>query len=118
MTRSSGTFGTLRFDEKSFSKTFLGFTPYRNYRPTKSIHSDNPGVYISGKRINLSTIDEMHLKFDNIDGSVVNGLRQPILYSFDLDKSPGLKVFCESETKHYKKNKQICFEYYSILLRS
>ena len=48
------------------------------------------------------------MKWDNIDGSVVNGLRQPILYSFVLDKLPGYKLFCEPETIHYKKiNKSV-----------
>ena len=48
------------------------------------------------------------MKCDCIDGSVVNGLRQPILYSFVLDKLPGYKVFCEPETIHYKKlNKSV-----------
>ena len=47
----------------------------------------------------------MHLKFDVIDGSVVNVLRQPILYSFVLDKPPGYKVFCEPETIPYNKKK-------------
>ena len=42
------------------------------------------------------------------DGSVVNGLRQPILYSFVLDKKPGYTVFPEPETIHYKKiNKSV-----------
>ena len=50
----------------------------------------------------------MHLKCDCIDGSVVNGVRQPILYSFILDKLPGYKVFSEPETIHYKKiNKSV-----------
>ena len=43
------------------------------------------------------------MKCDCNDGSVVNGLRQPMLYSFVLDKSPGYKVFCEPETVHYTK---------------
>ena len=43
------------------------------------------------------------MKCEVIDGSVLNGLRQPILYSFVLDKLPGSKVFCEPETIHYKK---------------
>ena len=48
------------------------------------------------------------MKCDIIDGSVVNGLRQLILYSFVLDKKPGYKVFCEPETIHYKKiNKSV-----------
>ena len=50
----------------------------------------------------------MHLKCDVIDGSVVDGIRQPILFSFVLDKLPGYKVFCEPETIHYKKvNKSV-----------
>ena len=48
------------------------------------------------------------MKCDVIDGSVVNGLKRPILYSFVSDKLPGYKVFCETETIHYKKlNKSI-----------
>ena len=42
------------------------------------------------------------------DGSIVNGLRQPILFSFVLDKPSGYKVFCEPETIHYRKlNKSV-----------
>ena len=48
------------------------------------------------------------MKCDAIDGSVVNGVRQPILYSFVLDKPAGYKVLCEPETIHYKKiNKSV-----------
>ena len=48
------------------------------------------------------------MKCDVIDGSVVNGLRQPILYSFVFDKKLGYKVFSEPETIHYKKiNKSV-----------
>ena len=43
------------------------------------------------------------MKCDCIDGSVLNGIRQKILFSFVLDKLPGYKVFCEPETIHYKK---------------
>ena len=43
------------------------------------------------------------MKSDVIDGSVVNGVREPILFSFVLAEKPGFKVFCESETIHYKK---------------
>ena len=48
------------------------------------------------------------MKCDVIEGSVVNGLRQPILFSFVADKPSGYTVFCEPETKHYKKiNKSV-----------
>ena len=48
------------------------------------------------------------MKCDVIDGSVVNGDRQPILYSFVLDKPSGYKVISEPQTIHYKKlNKSV-----------
>ena len=37
----------------------------------------------------LSTIDKMDIKCDVLDRSVVNGLRQPILFSFISGKLPG-----------------------------
>ena len=101
LTRFDSSFGTLRFDEKSFFHTFLGFNPYWDYKPTN--------VYTSDKVIlNLNTINKIHLKCDCIDGSIQDGVRQPILFSFVLDKPTGYKVFCEPETIHYKKiNKSI-----------
>ena len=46
------------------------------------------------------------MKCDVIDGSVLNGLRQPILFIFVLNKPSGYKVFCHPETKHYRKINQ------------
>ena len=103
MTRFGLTFGKLRFDEKSFLNTLLGFTPYWDYKPTNAIHADSPGVYTSEKILNLSTIDKIHMKCDVIDGSVVNGIREPILFSFILNKPAGYKAFCQPETIHYEK---------------
>ena len=42
------------------------------------------------------------MKCDAIDDSSQDGVRQPLLYSFVLDKPSGYKVFCEPETIHYK----------------
>ena len=104
LTSFGETFGTLKFDKKSFFHTLLGFTPYWDYKPTNDIHADAPGVYTSDKVIlNLNTIDKIHLKCDIIDGIIQGGVRQPILFSFVLDKPSGYKVFCEPETNHYKK---------------
>ena len=104
LTRFGSSFGTLRFDKKLFFHTLLGFTPYWHYKPTNSNHVGIPGVYTSDKNfLNLNTIAKIHLKCDCIDGSFQNGLRQPILFSFILDKPAGYKVFCEPETIHYKK---------------
>ena len=93
--------GTLRFDKQSFFHTLLGFSPYWVYKPNNSSHVLIPGVYPSDKIIlNLNTIDKIHLKCDCIDGSIQDGVRQPILFSFVLDKPSGYKVFCEPETIH------------------
>ena len=51
-------------------------------------------------------INKVHLKCDCVVGSVLRGVRQPVLYSFVLDKLPGYKVFCETETNRYKKLKK------------
>ena len=92
--------GTLRFDNKSFFHTLLGHDPYFDYK--------TPGVYTSDKILNLNTTNKIHLKCDCIDGSIQNGVRQPILYSFVLDKKPGYKIFSEPETVYYKKiNKSV-----------
>ena len=90
----------IRFDENSFFSTILGFTPGWHYK--------HYNQYLSQKIVNLSSTNKIHLKCDAIDGSVVNGVRQPILYSFVLDKRSGYKIFSEPETIHNKKiNKSV-----------
>ena len=90
----------IRFDENLFFSTSLGFTPGWDYK--------HYNQYLSQKNVNLSSTNKIHLKCDVIDGSVVNGIRQSILYSFVLDKPSGYKLFCEPETIHYKKiNKSV-----------
>ena len=85
----------IRFDEQSFFSTVLRFTPGWDYK--------HYNKYISQKILNLPSTNKIYLKCDIIDGSVVDGVGQPILYSFVLDKKPGCKVFCEPETIHHKR---------------
>ena len=83
-----------------FFSSILGFTPNWDYK--------HYNEYLSEKYVNLSNTNKIHLKCDVIDYSVVNGLKQPILYSFVLDKKPGFKVSCDPETVDYKKiNKNV-----------
>ena len=90
----------IRFDEKSFFSTILGFNPGWDYK--------HYNQYLSQKNVNLSSTNKIHLKCDAIDGSIQDGLRQPILFSFVFDKPSGYKVFCQPETIHYKKiNKSV-----------
>ena len=98
----------IRFDEKSFFHIFIGSNHGCDYKH----HHE----YMSQKFVTLSTTNKIHLKCDFIDGNILSGIRQPVLFSFVLDKLPGYKVFSEPETTHYKK-KQICFKYYNILSR-
>ena len=52
--------------------------------------------------------NEIHLKCKNIDGSVVNGIREPIQFQFLLNISSGCKIICEPQTIHYRKlNKSV-----------
>ena len=88
----------IRFDENSFFSTILGFTAGWDYK-----HFNQ---YLSQKSVNLSSTNKIHLKCDATDGSIVNGIRQSILYSFVLDKPSGYKIFSEPETIHYKKINQ------------
>ena len=39
-----GRFVTLRFDEKSFLNTLLGYTPYWVYTSTNETYADSPGA--------------------------------------------------------------------------
>ena len=56
-----------------FFNTVLGFTPGGDY--------NHYNEYFSQKIVNLSITNKTHLKCDVIDGSVVNSLRQPVLYN-------------------------------------
>ena len=85
----------IRFDEKSFFGTVLGFTTGWDYK--------HYNKYVSQKIVNLSNTNKIHLKCDCIDGSVQDAVRQPFLFRFVLDKPAGYKVFCEPEAIHYKK---------------
>ena len=101
---------TLIFTEKSFSYTILGFTQSRSY-PLDDIdgfYQLIAGSYKSDKPINITGIDKIHLKCDCIQGSIVNGIREPILYSFALSSPPGHKIYKEPRVKLFKKvNKSV-----------
>ena len=86
-----------------FFNVLSWFTPYWDCKPTNAFHADSPGVYTSDKFLNLSTKDKIHLKTDCINGSIINGVQQPILCSLLSDKQPGYKVFREPETIQFTK---------------
>ena len=61
----------IRFGEKSFFCSILGFNPFWDYK--------HYNEYIRQKIVNLSTTNKIHLKCDVNDGTVVSGSRQPII---------------------------------------
>ena len=101
---------TLIFTEKSFFYKILGFTQSRSY-PLDDIdgfYQLIAGSNKSDKPNNITGIDKVHLKCDCIQGSIVNGIREPILYSFALSSPPRHKIFKEPRVKLFKKvNKSV-----------
>ena len=101
---------TLIFTERSFFYTILGFTRSRSY-PLDDIYGLYQlisGSYKSDKPINNTGIDKIHLKCDCIEGSIVNGIREPILYSFAPSSPPGHRIYKEPRLKLFKKvNKSV-----------
>ena len=66
------------------------------------------GTYRSDKPINFTGIDKIHIKADRVNGTIVNGIREPILYSFALDMPAGHKIYKEPKLKRLrKKNKSV-----------
>ena len=101
---------TLIFTNKSFFYTILGFTQSHSYPldDLEGFYQLIAGSYKSDKPINITGIDKVHLKCNVVDGSIVNGIREPILYSFALDQPPGHKIYKEPKVKLFKKiNKSV-----------
>ena len=95
---------TLIFTEKSFFYTILGFTKSRFYPldDTDGFYQLIAGSYKSDKPNKIFGIDKIHLKCDCKQGSIVNGIREPILYSFALSSPPGHKINREPRIKFFK----------------
>ena len=101
---------TLIFSEKSFFYTILGFTQSRSY-PLDDIdgfYQIIAGSYKSDRPVNITGIDKIHLKCNCIQGSIVNGIREPILFSLALSAPPGHKIYKEPRIELFKKiNKSV-----------
>ena len=61
----------ISFDENSFFSTILGFTAGWDYK--------HYNQYLSQKIVNLNSTNKIHLKCDCVDGSIQDGVGQPIL---------------------------------------
>ena len=84
---------TIRFTGKSFSYTTLRFTRTHS-GPLGDIEyfvQLIPGRCKSDKRIDIKGVDKFPLKSDCVNGSIINGIREPILFSFGSTSPPGHK---------------------------
>ena len=100
----------LIFTNKSFFYTILGFTKSHQgpINDIEGFHQILPGSYEGDRPINITGIDKVYLKCDCIQGSIVNGVREPILYSFALSSPPGHKIIKERKVKLFRKvNKSV-----------
>ena len=68
---------------------------------TKTRYSE--GTHKSEKPVMITTTDKVHLKCDCVDGSIVNGIREQILFSFNFSAPPGYKIIKEPNIILYKK---------------
>ena len=101
---------TLLFTNKSFFYTILGYSPSHQgpLNDIRGFYQILPGNYKSDRPINITGIDKVHLKCDCIQGSITNGVREPILYSFALSSPPGCKLYKEPRIKLFKEvNKSV-----------
>ena len=93
-----------------FFDSILGFTQSHQgpLNDIERFYQILPGSYKGDRPINVTGIDKIHLKCDCIQGSIVNGIREPILYSFALSSPPGYKIYKEPRIKLFKKiNKSV-----------
>ena len=75
-----------------------------------------PGSYKSNRNIDTTRNDKNHSKCDCFDGSIVNGIRDPILYNLALNKPPGDEFFKEPRIKLYKKLKKSVLSHITLYL--
>ena len=61
------------------------------------------GSYNSDRPVNITGIDEVPIKVDCVNGSIVNGVRELISYSFALTSPPGHKEYEGPRIKLFKK---------------
>ena len=101
---------TLIFTEKSFFYTILGFTRSLSYPldDIDGLYQLISGLYKSDRPINITGIDKVHLKCDCIQGSIVNGIGEPILFSLPCLRHPDKKYLQNLESNFSKrKNKSV-----------
>ena len=70
-----------------------------------------PGTYKSNTPNNITGVDKFHLRCDCVNGSIVNGIPEPISYSFALHKPPSFIFYIEPRFKIFKKLSKSVFSH-------
>ena len=109
---------TIRFTERSFFYTILGFTQSHS-----GSWGDNPGLvqlipgsYKIDEPIYFTEIDKVQLKCDCINGSKLKGSRETILYPFALSSPRDLKLNNQRRIKPFKKINKSVLSHISFFL--
>ena len=109
---------TLIFTKKSFFYTILGFTRSRSY-PLDDIEGSRQmiaGSYKGDRPNSISGIDKVPFKCDCTIGSIVNGSREPILFSFSLVQPPGHEIYKQPTVKLFRKNNKSVLSHLTFYL--
>ena len=61
------------------------------------------------KSYNITGVDKAHLNCDSFKGSIVNGIREPVLYSLALGKTPGHKIYKKPRTKFFREKMNLFY---------
>ena len=89
----------LQVIEKTFFHCLLGFAPTWDLKLNQE--------YIFQKIVDKMPLDKLSLCFDCIDGPILNGIGKSINSSFASDRRRALKIFCEPEAIHFKKQTKL-----------
>ena len=95
----------LFFTQRYFFYTNSGFTLSYFYplNDIDGLYQLILGSNKSNNPINITAIDKTRLKADCMKGSIINGCREHILFSFALSSPPGQKIFTETRIKLFEK---------------
>ena len=108
----------IRFTKMSFFFAILGFT--QSHLGTLSdivgFVQLIPDLYKSERPKNITGFGKIHFKTDCIDGSNLDGVRQPILFSFGLSSPRSHKIFKEHRIKLLKEINKFVLSHITISL--
>ena len=96
---------TLIFTKKTFFYKILGFTQSFSgvIGDIERFIQIIPGIYKNNRPITITGVDKVHLKCDCVNGTIVNGVREPIMYSCALSSPAGDKIYNQPRIKLLKK---------------